>query len=51
MCKNITKWRKEVKSNNFCFRKVGRGITKWGIREKFNIAIATLDNLTFWYQK
>ena len=25
---------KEVKSNNFCYRKVGRAITKWGEIEK-----------------
>ena len=30
---------KEIKSDNFCYRKVGRAITKWGAREKSNIAI------------
>ena len=33
-------WTKEVKSNNFCYRKVGRGISVW--RSKFDIAIAML---------
>ena len=28
---------KEIKSDNFCYRKVGRAITKWG-------AIAILEN-------
>ena len=25
---------KEVKSDNFCYRKVGRALTKWGAIEK-----------------
>ena len=25
---------KEIKSDNFCYRKVGRAITKWGAIEK-----------------
>ena len=28
--KLIKKLSKEIKSNNFCYRKVGRAITKWG---------------------
>ena len=27
-------WSKEIKSDNFCYRKVGRAITKWGAKEK-----------------
>ena len=27
-------WSKEIKSDNFCYRKVGRAITKWGAIEK-----------------
>ena len=39
-------WSKEIKSDNFCYRKVGRAITKWGKnREKSNIAIAILEKL------
>ena len=29
--KNLSK---EIKSDNFCYRKVGRAITKWGAIEK-----------------
>ena len=36
---------KEIKSNNFCYHKVGRTITKWG--KKSNIAIAILEKLPF----
>ena len=39
---------KDIKSDNFCYRKVGRAITKWGaIEKKSNIAIAILENLPF----
>ena len=55
--KNLSK---KIKSDNFCYRKVGRAITKWGSnREKSNIAIAILEKLpsikgnknyfTFWW--
>ena len=27
-------WSKEIKSDNFCYRKVERAITKWGAIEK-----------------
>ena len=32
--KLIQKWKKEIKSDNFCYRKYGRVITKWGAIEK-----------------
>jgi hypothetical protein len=32
--KLIQKLKKEIKSDNFCHRKVGRAITKWGAIEK-----------------
>jgi hypothetical protein len=32
-------WSKEIKSDNFCYRKVGRAITKWGAIEKSPILI------------
>ena len=37
---------KEVKSNKYCYCKVGRAITKWGLsnREKSYIAIAILED-------
>ena len=39
---------KDIKSDNFCYRKVGRAITKWGaIENKSNIAIAILEKLLF----
>ena len=38
---------KEIKSDNFCFRKVGRAINKWGAIEKSNIPIAILEKLPF----
>ena len=31
---------KEVKSDNFCYRKVGRAITKWGAIEKSLILLS-----------
>ena len=31
---------KEVKSDNFCYRKVGRAITKWGSIEKSSILLS-----------
>ena len=27
-------WSKEIKNDNFCYRKVGSAITKWGAIEK-----------------
>ena len=39
---------KVIMSDNFCHRKVGRAITKWGAIDKnFNIAIAALEKLLF----
>ena len=35
--KNLSK---EIKSDNFCYRKVGRAITKWGAIEKSPILLA-----------
>ena len=29
-------WSKEIKSDNFCYRKVRRAITKWGAKEKLS---------------
>ena len=37
-------WRKEIKSDDFCYCKVGRAITS--NREKSNIAIAILEKTT-----
>ena len=41
--KNLSK---EIKKNNFCYRKVGRAITKWGAIEKspvlFRILMAAI---------
>ena len=34
---------KEIKNDNFCYFEVGRAITKWGAKVKFNIDIAILD--------
>ena len=34
--KNLSK---EVKSDNFCYRKVGRAITKWGAIDKSPISL------------
>ena len=31
---------KEIKSDNFCYRKVGRAITKWGAIEKSPISLS-----------
>ena len=31
---------KEIKSDNFCYRKVGRAITKWGAIEKSLILLS-----------
>jgi hypothetical protein len=31
---------KEIKSDNFCYRKVGRAITKWGAIEKSPILLS-----------
>jgi hypothetical protein len=33
-------WSKEIKSDNFCYRKVGRSITKWGAIEKNPILLS-----------
>ena len=33
-------WNKEVKSDKFCYRKVGRAITKWGAVEKSTILLS-----------
>ena len=39
--KNLSK---EIKSDNLCYRKVGRATTKWGAIDKSsNIAIAILE--------
>ena len=35
--KNLSK---EIKSDNFCYRKVGRAITKWGAIEKSPILLS-----------
>ena len=32
---------KEIKSDNFCYSKVGRAITKWGEIEKSNVDISS----------
>ena len=34
------KWSKEIKSDNFCYRKVGRAITKWGAIQKSPILLS-----------
>ena len=31
---SYTNWSEEIKSDNFCYHKVGRAITKWGAIEK-----------------
>ena len=41
--KNLSK---EIKSDNFCYRKVGRAITKWGAIEKSSILLSQYWNLT-----
>ena len=33
-------WSKEIKRDNFCYRKVGRAITKWGAIEKTPILLS-----------
>ena len=33
-------WSKVIKSDNFCYRKVGRAITKWGAIEKSPILLS-----------
>ena len=38
--KSIQKWSKEIKSNNFCYIKIRRAITKWGAIEKSSILLA-----------
>ena len=42
-------WSKEIKSDNFCYRKVGKAITTYmgSNTEKSNIAIAILEKLPF----
>ena len=42
--KNLSK---EIKSDNFCYRKAVRAITLGSNREKSNIAIAILEKLPF----
>ena len=37
---NKKKLSKRIKSDNFCYRKVGRGITKWGAIEKSPILLS-----------
>ena len=37
-------WSKEIKSENFCYRKVGRAITKWGAIEKKTLDRALKTN-------
>ena len=39
----FNKINKEIKTDNFCYCEVGRAITKWGAKVKFNIDIAILD--------
>ena len=45
---SYTFWSKKIKSDNFCYRKVGIAITKGGNREKSNIVIAILDKWRIW---
>ena len=33
-------WSKDIKSDNFCYRKDGRAITKWGAIEKSRILLS-----------
>ena len=33
-------WSKEIKRDNYCYRKVGRSITKWGAIEKSPILLS-----------
>ena len=46
---------KEIKSDNFCYRKVGRAITKWEalekspIFEKITIFKGNKNYFTFWW--
>ena len=43
-------WSKEIKSDNFCYRKVGRAITKWGaILEKLPFLKGNKNNSEFWW--
>ena len=45
MYKNLSK---VIKSDNFCYRKVGRAITKWGAIEKSPILLSQfLEKLPF----
>ena len=37
-------WNKEIKSDNSCYRKVGRLITKWGAIEKSPILLSQSEN-------
>ena len=41
-----TNLQNSYKSDNFCYRKVGRAITKWGAKEKSPISIAILEIIT-----
>ena len=36
----------EIKSDNFCYRKVGRAITKWGAIEKSSILLSQYWKIT-----
>ena len=38
--KHMQNWSKEIKSDNFCYRKVGRAITTWGSIEKSPILLS-----------
>ena len=38
--KLIQKLKQEIKSDNFCYRKVGRAITKWGAIEESPILLS-----------
>ena len=39
-------WSKEIKSDNFCYRKVGRAISKLGAIEKSLILVAIIFSST-----
>ena len=47
-------WSKEIKSDNCCYRKVGRAITKWGAIEKsliiFSLTVCILLLQSCWFR-
>ena len=43
-------WSKEIKSDNFCYRKVGRAITKWGSIEKSPILLSQYWKNYYFYR-